>query len=114
VAKKKPTKKLTKGRSGARAAGHAKGTSRGGAAGSRRGAKARPAARVPKPASRAPRPKAARGLLPVTVAVELYDLVCSVEDVLERGLPFGLCEQRAQSHNDARPGHDAQPIRQQT
>jgi len=53
-------------------------------------------------------------MAPPAAGVELFDLVCSVEHVLERGLTFGVCQLKAQAHNASRPDHDAQPIRQQS
>lgn len=107
-------KKRTKTKSNTRGSSRTKGASKGRAAAKRRSTAG---SRRPQTPSRSSRPKArskaARSLLAVGAGVELYDLVCSIDDVLERGLAFAACAVKAQEHNDARPGHDAQPIRQQ-
>ena len=75
-------------------------------------AKAKPIARA-KPSRRKAAAARPALLAPEVSVLVLYDLICSVEDELETSLAFGICEQKARDHNDANPGHDAQPIRRQ-
>jgi hypothetical protein len=51
-------------------------------------------------------------LLEVQAVIVRYDLVCTIDSVIESNLTFGIAQLKAREHNDDNPGHDAAPIRQ--
>jgi hypothetical protein len=67
---------------------------------------------VPPVLAAMPESFAAPDVLDIAEAIELFDVVCSVDSVLERSLDFGVAQSTARKHNKTHPGHDAKPIRQ--